>query len=48
MALGVQSTRAVVGNSGASHMNQAFPKSCFDRLGLVSLRDTTRRLQCLS
>ena len=35
-------------NSGASHMNQAFPKSCFDRLGLVSLRDTTRRLQCLS
>lgn len=32
-------------NSGASHMNQAFPKSYFDRLGLVSLLDTTRRLQ---
>lgn len=32
-------------NSGASHMNQAFPKSFFDRLGLVSLLDTTRRLQ---
>lgn len=35
-------------NSGASHMNQAFPKSFFDRLGLVSLLDTVRRLQCLS
>jgi group II intron reverse transcriptase/maturase len=34
-------------NSGASHMNRAFPKSFFDRLGLVSLLDTTRRLQCL-
>jgi group II intron reverse transcriptase/maturase len=34
-------------NSGASHMNQAFPKSYFDRLGLVSLIDTTRRLQCV-
>jgi group II intron reverse transcriptase/maturase len=34
-------------NSGASHMNQAFPKSFFDRLGLVSLLDTTRRLQCV-
>ncbi len=34
-------------NSGASHMNQAFPKSCFDRLGLVSLIDTMRRLQCV-
>ena len=33
-------------NSGASHMNQAFPKSFFDRLGLVSLLDTMRRLQC--
>ena len=32
-------------NSGESHMNQAFPKSFFDRLGLVSLIDTTRRLQ---
>ena len=35
-------------NSGASHMNAAFSKSFFDRLGLVSLLDTTRRLQCLS
>ncbi|MHB1359629.1 MAG: group II intron reverse transcriptase/maturase [Rhodocyclaceae bacterium] len=34
-------------NSGASHMNQAFPKSFFDRLGLVSLLDTVRRLQCV-
>lgn len=35
-------------NSGASHMNQAFRKAYFDRLGLVSLLDTTRRFQCLS
>ena len=35
-------------NSGASHMNAAFPKSFFDRLGLVSLLDTVRRLQCQS
>jgi group II intron reverse transcriptase/maturase len=34
-------------NSGASHMNRAFQKSFFDRLGLVSLLDTTRRLQCV-
>lgn len=34
-------------NSGASHMNAAFPKSFFDRLGLVSLLDTKRRLQCV-
>jgi group II intron reverse transcriptase/maturase len=34
-------------NSGASHMNRAFPKSFFDRLGLVSLLDTARRLQCV-
>jgi RNA-directed DNA polymerase len=34
-------------NGGASHMNQAFPKSFFDRLGLVSLLDTMRRLQCV-
>jgi len=34
-------------NSGASHMNRAFPKSFFDRFGLVSLLDTTRRLQCI-
>jgi RNA-directed DNA polymerase len=35
-------------NAGASHMNAAFPKSFFDRLGLVSLLATTRRLQCVS
>jgi RNA-directed DNA polymerase len=26
-------------NSGAAHMNLAFPKSFFDQLGLVSLLD---------
>jgi hypothetical protein len=35
-------------NSGASHMNQACRKSYFDRLGLVSLLDTVRQLQCVS
>lgn len=35
-------------NSGKSHMNQAFPKSFFDRLGLVSMLDTVRRLQSVS
>lgn len=34
-------------NSGTSHMNQAFPKLYFDRMGLVSLIDTMRRLQCV-
>jgi RNA-directed DNA polymerase len=32
-------------NSGASHMNQAFPKSYFDSLGLVSLLTGHRSLQ---
>ncbi len=32
-------------NAGASHMNQSFPKSFFDRLGLVSLLDHYHRLQ---
>ncbi len=31
-------------NSGASHMNQAFPKSYFDSCGLVSLLDRLCRL----
>jgi len=31
-------------SSGASHMNAAFPKAYFDRLGLVSLLDQHRRL----
>lgn len=35
-------------NAGASHMNAAFPKSYFDRLGLVSLLDTVQRLQRVS
>jgi group II intron reverse transcriptase/maturase len=35
-------------NGGASHMNQAFPKSWFDRMGLVSLVDTHRRFQSVS
>jgi group II intron reverse transcriptase/maturase len=35
-------------NSGARHMNAAFRKGFFDRQGLVSLRDTVRRLQCHS
>ena len=35
-------------NSGASHMNTAFPKRFFDALGLISLLDTQRRLQCQS
>jgi group II intron reverse transcriptase/maturase len=33
-------------NSGASHMNDAFRKSFFDNLGLVSLLDHLRRFQC--
>ena len=32
-------------NAGASHMSVAFPKSLFDRMGLVSLVDTHRRFQ---
>lgn len=32
-------------NAGASHMNHAYPKSYFDRLGLVSLVDSYQRLQ---
>jgi len=35
-------------NSGASHMNQCFPKSFFDRLGLVSLLGQLRKLQYVS
>ncbi len=32
-------------NAGASHMNEAFPKSFFDRRGLVSLLDPLRKFQ---
>lgn len=35
-------------NSGASHMNAAYPKAFFDRLGLVSVLDSVRRFQCQS
>lgn len=35
-------------NAGASHMHQAYPKSWFDQLGLVSLLDTVQRLQRVS
>ena len=35
-------------NSGASHMNLAFPKKFFDSLGLVSLLDQLRRLQSVT
>jgi RNA-directed DNA polymerase len=35
-------------NSGASHMNQCFPKRFFDRHGLVSLLNQLRKLQCAS
>jgi RNA-directed DNA polymerase len=35
-------------NSGASHMDQCFPKSFFDRLGLVSLQHQLRKLQYAS
>jgi len=31
-------------NGGASHMNAAYPKSRFDRMGLVSLLETQQRL----
>ena len=32
-------------NAGAAHMHNAVPKSCFDKLGLVSLIDQLHRLQ---
>ena len=35
-------------NSGASHMNAAYPKAWFDRMGLVSLLDTRQRLTSAS
>jgi RNA-directed DNA polymerase len=35
-------------NGGASHMHEAFPKSWFDRVGLVSLLDTQRRFSMVS
>nr|CRH04942.1 protein of unknown function [Candidatus Magnetococcus massalia] len=35
-------------NAGASHMNAAFPKKFFDRLGLLSLLRQRQRLQSLT
>jgi len=35
-------------NSGASHMNEAFPKKFFDQLGLVSLLEHQNHLACTS
>jgi len=35
-------------NSGASHMNEAFPKRFFYALGLVSMLTQLRKLQCTS
>jgi group II intron reverse transcriptase/maturase len=35
-------------NGGASHMNQAYPKTRFDRMGLVSLLEIQRRFQNIS
>ena len=33
-------------NSGASHMNEAYPKKFFDELGLVSLLQQLKLVQC--
>jgi RNA-directed DNA polymerase len=35
-------------NGGASHMNRAYPKSWFDRMGLVSLLETRQRFSSVS
>ena len=35
-------------NGGASHMNAAYPKSWFDRMGLVSLLETQQRFPSVS
>jgi RNA-directed DNA polymerase len=35
-------------NAGASHMNEAYPKSYFDNLGLISLLDQQRKFQLVS
>lgn len=35
-------------NAGASHMNDAYRKSYFDQIGLVSLVDICQRFQCVS
>ena len=35
-------------NGGTSHMHAAYPKSWFDRMGLVSLLDAQRRFSQVS
>jgi RNA-directed DNA polymerase len=35
-------------NSGASHMNEAFPRRFFDEYNLPSLLTQLKRLQCIS
>jgi RNA-directed DNA polymerase len=35
-------------NAGASHMNEAFPKSYFDKLGLISLLNQLHKLRIIS
>jgi RNA-directed DNA polymerase len=55
-ARGIDSTRAWKSasngrgpwwNSGAKHMNDAYPKKYFDEMGLVSLQGTLQRFQCV-
>ena len=45
--IGHQWARPVV-ERRCPHMNQAYPKTWFDRMGLVSLLDTHRRFQSVS
>jgi RNA-directed DNA polymerase len=42
----VSNGRGAWWNSGASHMNACYPKSYFEKMGLVSLLDRLQRLQC--
>ena len=55
-ACGIDSTRAWKSasngrgswwNSGAKHMNDAYPKKYFDEMGLVSLQESLQRFQCV-
>ena len=34
-------------NAGSSHMNQAFPKKYFDKVGLISLQDEKKKIEYL-
>ncbi len=42
----VTNQRGAWWNAGASHMNQAFRKGWFDKMGLVSLLESHRQFQC--